>query len=91
MSRQKITVLAAVLLCSLLLTGVALASGPPTIDWRVIGGGGGRVQAGTYILDGTVGQAVVGRAVGSTHDLCSGFWCGLAGYPVYLPLVLRNY
>lgn len=89
MSRQKIAVLVAVLAGSL-LARVALANGGPTIDWHVIGSGGGHVQAGVYVLDGTIGQPVVGRVASSSYNLCSGFWCGVAGHRVYLPLVLRN-
>jgi hypothetical protein len=98
-NKQKITTLAAILLCSLLLVltaakGLAntvLANGIPTIDWSVIGSGGGHAQAGIYTLDATIGQAVVGTATDTGLELCSGFWCGTPGrYKVYLPLVLRN-
>lgn len=99
MSARKITTLAAILLCSLLLAlsaieglaSAALANGTPAIDWNVIGGGGGHAQADIYALDGTIGQAVVGTATDTGLELCSGFWCGAPGrYKVYLPLVLRN-
>lgn len=93
MNKQKITTLAIVLICSLLLSRVVLAYVSPTIDWHVIGGGGGPVEAGTYALDGTIGQAVVGLATDTSLEICSGFWCGAAaaGYKIYLPVVLRNY
>lgn len=45
------------LVALLVLTGVVLANGAPTIDWWVIGSGGGHVEAGIYALDATVGQA----------------------------------
>jgi len=77
MSKRKITALAAVLLCSLLLASVVLANAGAAIDWRVIGGGGGHAEAGTYALDGTIGQAVVGAATDGGYELCSGFWCGV--------------
>ncbi len=92
MNKQKITALAAVLICSLLLVQAVLAQASPAIDWRVIGGGGGHAEAGIYALDGTIGQAVVGTATDTSLELCSGFWCGAAaGYKIYLPLVMRNY
>lgn len=73
------------------LTGIALANGTPTIDWDVIGGGGGHAEAGIYALDATIGQAVVGPATDTDFELCSGFWCRAAvEYKIYLPLVLRN-
>jgi hypothetical protein len=89
---MKRTAILLALAALLLLTGVALANGTPAIDWDVIGGGGGHVEAGVYALDGTIGQAVVGTATDTGSELCSGFWCGAAvEYKIYLPLVLRNY
>ncbi len=82
----------------ILVAGVALASGVPTIDgptvdWSVIGGGGGHGEAAPYSLDGTIGQAVVGVASNPADglSLCSGFWCGIGAYHIYLPLILRGY
>jgi len=85
------------LLCGLVVTGAAWANGIPTINWRVIGGGGGHAAAGVYTLDGTIGQAEVGAATDGGYELCSGFWCGVLarapppGYRIYLPIVLKNY
>lgn len=90
MSKRKITVLVAAFLCSLLLAGIALANGTPTIDWYVIGGGGGHSEAGIYGLDGTIGQPVVGTDSTGIYDLCAGFWCRPEEYEIYLPVVLRN-
>lgn len=88
---MKRTVLLA-LVALLLLSGVVLANGTQAIDWHVIGGGGGHVEAAPYALDGTVGQAVVGVVTDAGYELCSGFWCrAVAGYKIYLPLVLRNW
>ena len=72
--------------------GIALAANGYEIRRFVVGGGGGRLQASPYILDGTVGQAVAGEAGGATHQLCSGFWCEdmVAKYRVCLPLVVRS-
>jgi hypothetical protein len=74
----------------LLLTGTALAAGTLTIDRWVIGGGGGHSEAGSYVLDATVGQAVAGVTNNAPYELCAGFWCGMGRYKVFLPLVLRN-
>ena len=102
MSKRKITVLAAALLCSLLLVlpvqvsvveglaGVVLANGTPGIDWYVIGGGGVHDQLVPYALDATIGQAVVGTATDAGFELCSGFWWGVAAGECrsYLPIYL---
>jgi hypothetical protein len=68
--RKKWTV-AGALVISLLFATVVLASGPPSIDWWVIGAGGGGAAAGSHILDGTLGQAMVGTASnGGTRIAC---------------------
>jgi hypothetical protein len=83
------------ILACLLLAGVALASGVPSVDWNVIGGGGGYLKADTTVLNTTIGQAVVGEVSDGKLGLCSGFWCGsddIYNPPdihIYLPLVLR--
>jgi hypothetical protein len=75
----------------LLLTGAVLANGPPTIERSVLGAGGGRVVVTPYaVLEGTMGQAVVGLDSHAPYHLCSGFRCR-AAYEFFLPLVLRDY
>lgn len=75
----------------LLLAGIVSADGIPTVERWVIGGGGGSVSGGSYRLNGTVGQPIVGTATSGSHQLCAGFWCGaMPDHAVYLPLVLRG-
>lgn len=74
----------------LLLTSTVLAGSGIEITRYVIGGGGGHSEAGRYVMDATVGQAVVGKFSTTPYELCAGFWCGMGEYRVYLPLVLRN-
>lgn len=75
----------------LLLAGAVLANGTPSIDWAVVGAGGRHVESAPFTLDGTLGQPVVGTAMDTGSELCSGFWCGVgAAYSIYLPLVLRD-
>ncbi len=54
----------------------AQSGGDFTITQSVIAGGGGQnAAAGTFSLDGTIGQPVAGRAIrGSTFAVTSGFW-----------------
>jgi hypothetical protein len=87
---MKRTLIAMLLLALLAVAGGALAAGTPTISRYVIAGGGSEVTAGDYTLRGTLGQPVTGRVSSGTYELCAGFWCGLARYKVFLPLVLRG-
>jgi hypothetical protein len=81
------------LVALLLLTGIALAAVTQTVDWWVVGGGGGHADAGIYALDGTLGQAVVGVDSNDPYELCAGFWCTALAVKnsLYLPLVLRSF
>jgi len=89
----KVSAVFPILTALLLLTSVALAQGNHDLSWHVIAGGGGRMTSTSHTLMGTVGQPYVGTmTVGSSSALCSGFWCGaIAGYRIYLPLVMKNY
>jgi hypothetical protein len=84
--------LLAVLALLLVLGGLALAGGGgPSLDWYVIGSGGGPVASGQVDLDATIGQAVAGTTSAGGYSLCSGYWCGAADrHTVYLPLVLKS-
>jgi hypothetical protein len=88
---SKIGKVILVVFALLLLTGTVLAGGGgPYISRSVIGGGGGHSEMGRYVMDATVGQAVVGTFSHTPYELCAGFWCGMGEYKVYLPVVLRN-
>ncbi len=73
----------------LVLVSASLAAETPSVDWAGIASGGGRDEVGEYTLNGTIGQAVVGRTTNAPYDLCVGLWCG-GGAHIYLPLVLRE-
>jgi hypothetical protein len=75
------------------LFGTALASAAPemSLDWNVIGGGGGENESsdGTYSLNGTIGQPVAGAA---GEELCSGFWCGVWDWArIFLPKLKNDF
>ncbi len=80
--RTSVTVFAwlPLLAIGLLLAGTVLAQGVYSIDWSVMGGGGGHDAAGNTSLDYTIGQPVVGLDVVGSRELSSGFWYGLSCY-----------
>ena len=80
-----------VMVISLLSAGAVTASGGPSLDWWVIGGGGVSGTAGGSSLSGTCGQWMVGGGTAGSTQLGSGFWPGaLGGESVFLPLLLRE-
>ena len=46
------------------------------IDWYVIGSGGGHSASGSYQLDGTIGQPIVGQSSSANYRIEAGFWVG---------------
>ena len=87
-----------ILACSLALIGSALAADAPAIERSVFGSGGEQSRGGSlYILDGTLGEPIVGGVVPEAdYGLGSGYWWPrTSGGPsgprtAYLPAVLRN-
>ena len=54
---------------------VSAATGTQSIDRYVVAGGGGTSTAGSFRLEGTVGQAVAGGSIsGASYTVNSGFW-----------------
>jgi len=84
---------------SILVPGMVWAADPPPGWGTVASGGVVCLGNGVYRLHATAGQpAIVGLGQNSSYRLSSGFWHPAAapdtpvepGYPVYLPLVLRE-
>ena len=72
------------------LAGVVLAAEGVSIDWRVIAAGGDRAVGGEVVLNGTIGQPIIGVSYGSGLSLRAGYWGGLpAMYKVFLPMTAR--
>ena len=70
------------------LTGLQNLSGLD-LSWAVLGAGGGHAASASYSLDATLGQPFVGPSSGTVARLSAGFWQDLAGYRVYLPVVIK--
>ena len=54
-----------------------------SIDWYVIGSGGGESQSENYQINGTIGQPVVGFSSSVNYIVESGFWVGAGGPSCY--------
>ena len=80
----------AVLLLSTTALSASSAPSAQEVPRHVIAGGGGRSEAGNYVLHGAAGQPVAGTTASPPYDLCAGFWCGMGTYKLYLPLALHE-
>ncbi len=68
-----------IILLAILLMAIQTASAQNfQIDWWVIGSGGGHSQSGSYQLDGTIGQPIVGQSSSPNYRIEAGFWAGSA-------------
>ena len=78
------------------IVSISLASsGPISTSVLIASGGQGLAVAGSYTLNVSVGQPIVGAASSSAYQMCYGYWCnplasssGPSGYRVYLPLIV---
>lgn len=89
--------LVACLLVLICVPALAQSGGGYDLSWSTVDSGGYTFSSGGgYSLGGTAGQPDAGLAVGGTYTLAGGFWGGgevtaEPEYPLYLPLVVRNY
>jgi hypothetical protein len=74
-------------------TVLAMSSDNYRLDWftPLTGGGGGPASSTHYAADFTVGQSSIGPSSSTNYEVGLGYWYGIGGYRVFLPLVLRDY
>src|SRR5882672_7708200 len=70
---QKLEIGIALLLLSLVASGVH-AQTNYNIDWFTIDGGGGTSTGGVYSVSGTIGQPDAGKMSGGNFTIDGGFW-----------------
>lgn len=73
----------------LLANGVLAATLAYEVPRSVMGAGGYRVAAGSYILEGTVGQAVAGDVRAGAYRLHSGFWITDGPFWLSFPIISK--
>ena len=64
------------ILVMVLVDAAAAARGTDDLSWFTIGGGGGTLSAGGYVLSGTLGQPHAGALAAGPFQLEGGFWGG---------------
>ena len=96
MKRNKVFLLMAFIVLLLLLPLAARGAGLTfAVPWWTVDGGGGRSEAGSFAVTGTIGQPdAAGESAGSTFAVSGGFWAasGQIAQPeperLYLPIVV---
>jgi hypothetical protein len=69
----------------LLLCASLVHSQTYRVDWRVIGSGGKHSESPNFQIDGTAGQAILGRSASSNYQVEAGFWVGVGLGCKYIP------
>lgn len=86
MSKWKRLALVALMVLALGLVGVVVAAplyepAAPAADyavnWQVLANGGQTLSGGSYRMESTIGQPVVGEMSGGGYKLGNGFWYGV--------------
>jgi hypothetical protein len=77
-------------LLALLLTAAASAPALESIDWWVMGGGGGALSQGDLELESVIGQTSAGTGRAGEKDLCAGFLCAKSPLFTFMPLLEKN-
>jgi hypothetical protein len=80
MNKRRMLILAAALLGGLALGTGALAQETASINWWVVGGGGGESgEAGKVVVNSTLGQPIIGPSGDKSVALGAGYWYGAEG------------
>lgn len=64
---------------ALLIFVPAVSAQNYNIDRYVIASGGGHSESATYMVDATIGQALVGNSSSDNYSMDAGFWAGGGG------------
>ena len=87
-----VTLLAAIILVNAVL---ARPASDFSLWWRLIDGGGGSSLSGSYMVNGSLGQAAIGEIGSAGYRLAAGYWQRMAApapppmYKISLPVILR--
>jgi hypothetical protein len=94
MKRQSLALFVLLLLLLGVVTGGAIqaqSSAGYRLQWNVIVSGGRQSTSANYVIDGTVGESLVGppSAASSDYRLTIGYTTGVSTSGIYLPLVVK--
>jgi hypothetical protein len=91
MNITKILILCLAALLLVLIAGTAFAAVSAsdfTVDWWVFSGGGAPSSAGSFAMNGSLGQTVIGTSSSNNFSIDHGYWLKGA-YKTFMPLVLK--
>jgi hypothetical protein len=65
------------------------------LSWHVLSGGGREMTSPDHALRGTMGQVVIGKAVGDDYAASSGYWIGekpeMGTNWLFMPVVVKEF
>ncbi len=81
-----------ILLLLIVAPVLAQSGGGYDLSWSIVSGGGGTSSAGTFVLNGVIGQHDAGMMSGGNYSVGGGFWGGgevtvPPNFNVFLPLL----
>ena len=91
MNKTKILILGLAVLLLVLIAGTvyaAISASTFTVDWWVFSGGGAPSSAGSFAMDGSLGQTVIGSSSSTNYSIDHGYWLKGA-YKTFLPLIKK--
>jgi hypothetical protein len=97
--RATIVLIGVMVVTGLLAAGVLAAPAAQTVlDWQTVDSGGGHGSSSNYLIDGSIGQPLLGAGGSATYRLGAGYGYGIGdavpippGYNMYLPLVVKQH
>lgn len=74
-----------------LTAGINMNSAHYSLNWNVVGTGGGTISSDHFTVSSTLGQPTVGTITSTHFEVCTGYWCWLDRIAsIFLPLVMKN-
>ena len=91
MNKTKILIFSLVVLLLFLASGMAYAAvqaSSYSVNWWVFSGGGAPSSAGSFTMNSSLGQSVIGSSSSTNFSIDHGYWLKGA-YKTFLPLIKK--
>jgi hypothetical protein len=92
MNKTKILILCTAALLLVILAGTAYAAVSASgfaVDWWVFSGGGAPSSVGSFSLNSSLGQNVMGTSSSANYSLDHGYWMQKGAVKTFMPLITK--